>query len=70
MVNAMTILPEQVDDDRGPLPPNWEVGYSELGEKYFIDHNTGTTQWEDPRDLLPDGWVRIDDETYGTYYVE
>jgi hypothetical protein len=24
-------------DSRGPLPPNWEVAYSENGEKYFIE---------------------------------
>lgn len=38
MVNAMTILPPVLEEDRlGPLPPNWEVAYSELGEKYFIE---------------------------------
>lgn len=35
--NTMTILPEQIDDISGPLPPNWEVAYSEIGEKYFIE---------------------------------
>ncbi|KAI6175631.1 hypothetical protein M3Y97_00710600 [Aphelenchoides bicaudatus] len=34
----------------GPLPSNWEIAYTELGEKYFIDHNSGTTQWQDPRE--------------------
>uniref|UniRef100_A0A914GWI7 Uncharacterized protein n=1 Tax=Globodera rostochiensis TaxID=31243 RepID=A0A914GWI7_GLORO len=36
-----------------PLPPNWEISYTENGEKYFIDHNTGTTTWDDPRDTYP-----------------
>ncbi|KFD65425.1 hypothetical protein M514_03814 [Trichuris suis] len=39
-----------VADELGPLPPNWEVGYTDIGEKYFIDHNTGTTHWTDPRE--------------------
>ncbi|KAI1733209.1 WW domain-containing protein [Ditylenchus destructor] len=64
-----------VTDTKGPLPPNWEVAYSENGEKYFIDHNSGTTQWEDPREvgpreILPEGWERVDDESHGTFYVE
>lgn len=25
-------------DSRGPLPPNWEIAYSESGEKYFIEY--------------------------------
>ncbi|KAF7635770.1 hypothetical protein Mgra_00004861 [Meloidogyne graminicola] len=35
-----------------PLPPNWEISYTENGEKFFIDHNTGTTTWDDPRESL------------------
>lgn len=27
-----------VTDSRGPLPPNWEIAYSEMGEKYFIEY--------------------------------
>ncbi|KAK0398713.1 hypothetical protein QR680_002721 [Steinernema hermaphroditum] len=56
-------------DSKGPLPPNWEIAYSERGEKYFIDHNTSTTQWEDPRELPP-GWERVDDSEHGTFYVD
>ncbi|XP_078409423.1 membrane-associated guanylate kinase, WW and PDZ domain-containing protein 2a isoform X11 [Cetorhinus maximus] len=36
-------------DDLGPLPENWEMAYTEKGEVYFIDHNTKTTSWLDPR---------------------
>ncbi|CAJ0558059.1 unnamed protein product, partial [Mesorhabditis spiculigera] len=54
---------------KGPLPPNWEIAYDDQGEKYFIDHNTGTTHWEDPRDL-PVGWEQVDDPVYGTFYVD
>ena len=35
--------PDSPDDDGlGPLPPNWEKAYTEKGEPYFIDHNSGT----------------------------
>ncbi|KAG8191530.1 hypothetical protein JTE90_019594 [Oedothorax gibbosus] len=70
--------------DLGPLPDNWERAFTSNGESYFIDHNTGTSQWLDPRlsriqkktvedcsdDELPFGWERIDDPHYGTYYID
>lgn len=34
-INSNTIMVQT--DLRGPLPPNWEVAYSENGEKYFIE---------------------------------
>uniref|UniRef100_A0AAR2KEF8 Membrane-associated guanylate kinase, WW and PDZ domain-containing protein 1 n=1 Tax=Pygocentrus nattereri TaxID=42514 RepID=A0AAR2KEF8_PYGNA len=72
------------DDPLGPLPDNWEMAYTESGEVYFIDHNTKTTSWMDPRcadkqqkpleecddDELPPGWEKIDDPVYGVYYVD
>ncbi|KJH43887.1 hypothetical protein DICVIV_10095 [Dictyocaulus viviparus] len=45
--------------NKGPLPPNWEIGYAENGD----NHNSGTTTWEDPRDLPP-GWEQVDDPEY------
>ncbi|XP_036959774.1 membrane-associated guanylate kinase, WW and PDZ domain-containing protein 1 isoform X2 [Acanthopagrus latus] len=33
----------------GPLPENWELAFSESGEPYYIDHNSKTTSWLDPR---------------------
>ncbi|XP_035376263.1 membrane-associated guanylate kinase, WW and PDZ domain-containing protein 1 isoform X3 [Electrophorus electricus] len=39
------------EDPLGPLPQNWEMAYTENGEVYFIDHNTKTTSWIDPRCL-------------------
>ncbi|EFB19244.1 hypothetical protein PANDA_008353, partial [Ailuropoda melanoleuca] len=52
-------LKEQIDDakptkpedneESDPLPDNWEMAYTEKGEVYFIDHNTKTTSWLDPR---------------------
>uniref|UniRef100_A0AAX7T8V9 WW domain-containing protein n=1 Tax=Astatotilapia calliptera TaxID=8154 RepID=A0AAX7T8V9_ASTCA len=67
------------EDPLGALPENWEMAYTENGELYFIDHNTKTTSWLDPRcrdrasrpleecddDELPPGWERIDDPVYG-----
>ncbi|CAH8660505.1 unnamed protein product [Dicrocoelium dendriticum] len=32
-----------------PLPPGWEERMHTNGRIFFIDHNTRTTQWEDPR---------------------
>ncbi|XP_029103549.1 membrane-associated guanylate kinase, WW and PDZ domain-containing protein 1b isoform X3 [Scleropages formosus] len=72
------------EDPLGPLPDNWEMAYTENGEVYFIDHNTKTTSWIDPRclekpqkpleecedDELPTGWEKIDDPVYGVYYVD
>nr|XP_021329532.1 membrane-associated guanylate kinase, WW and PDZ domain-containing protein 2 isoform X4 [Danio rerio] len=73
----------QENDDMGSLPDNWEMAYTEKGEVYFIDHNTKTTSWLDPRlakkakppeeceeDELPYGWEKIDDPIYGSYYVD
>ncbi|XP_044747112.1 E3 ubiquitin-protein ligase NEDD4 isoform X2 [Coccinella septempunctata] len=37
------------DDDLGPLPEGWEERIHSDGRIFFIDHNTRTTQWEDPR---------------------
>ncbi|XP_042338175.1 uncharacterized protein LOC121939117, partial [Plectropomus leopardus] len=33
----------------GPLPENWELAFSDSGEPYYIDHNSKTTSWLDPR---------------------
>ncbi|XP_029614322.1 membrane-associated guanylate kinase, WW and PDZ domain-containing protein 2 isoform X3 [Salmo trutta] len=76
-------LSEGDEEVLGPLPDNWEMAYTEKGEVYFIDHNTKTTSWLDPRlakkakppeeckeDELPYGWEKIDDPIYGSYYVD
>ncbi|XP_026532420.1 membrane-associated guanylate kinase, WW and PDZ domain-containing protein 1 [Notechis scutatus] len=44
-------LPPCAEEHLGPLPENWEMAYTENGEVYFIDHNTKTTSWLDPRCL-------------------
>ncbi|XP_076129184.1 NEDD4-like E3 ubiquitin-protein ligase WWP2 [Alosa pseudoharengus] len=50
------------NDPLGPLPPGWEKR-QDNGRVYFVNHNTRTTQWEDPRTQgmiqeppLPPGW--------------
>lgn len=35
--------------DLGPLPPGWEERVHSDSRIFYIDHNTRTTQWEDPR---------------------
>ncbi|XP_059092120.1 membrane-associated guanylate kinase, WW and PDZ domain-containing protein 2-like isoform X6 [Tigriopus californicus] len=76
--------PPPTEESLGPLPPNWEKAYTDKGEAYFIDHNTGTSHWLDPRlsrvqkkrpeecdeNELPFGWERIDDPHYGTYFID
>ncbi|XP_015190617.1 PREDICTED: membrane-associated guanylate kinase, WW and PDZ domain-containing protein 1-like isoform X4 [Polistes dominula] len=75
---------QATEDQLGPLPPNWEKAFTDTGEVYFIDHNTGTSHWLDPRlskfqkrsleecldDELPYGWEKIDDTLYGTYFID
>ncbi|KAH9480424.1 putative E3 ubiquitin-protein ligase hulA [Psilocybe cubensis] len=33
----------------GPLPSGWEMRLTNTGRVYFVDHNTRTTSWDDPR---------------------
>ncbi|CRK24667.1 hypothetical protein BN1723_003193 [Verticillium longisporum] len=33
----------------GELPPGWEQRWTPEGRPYFVDHNTRTTTWVDPR---------------------
>ncbi|XP_052418835.1 membrane-associated guanylate kinase, WW and PDZ domain-containing protein 1 isoform X2 [Carassius gibelio] len=52
MLNNMATSPPGLPPDQDPLgalPDNWEMAYTESGEIYFIDHNTKTTSWMDPR---------------------
>ncbi|XP_017779527.1 PREDICTED: transcriptional coactivator YAP1-A-like isoform X1 [Nicrophorus vespilloides] len=37
------------DVDLGPLPEGWEQSQTSDGELYFINHQTRTTSWFDPR---------------------
>ena len=31
------------------LPRGWEINFTKSGRRYFIDHNTKTTSFTDPR---------------------
>lgn len=33
----------------GPLPSGWEMRLANTSRVYFVDHNTKTTTWDDPR---------------------
>ncbi|KAJ1923208.1 hypothetical protein IWQ60_006016 [Tieghemiomyces parasiticus] len=33
----------------GPLPTGWEMRVTNAGHVFFVDHNTKTTTWDDPR---------------------
>ncbi|XP_060571370.1 membrane-associated guanylate kinase, WW and PDZ domain-containing protein 1-like [Ruditapes philippinarum] len=74
---------EQPDwvDNLGPLPPNWEMAFTDDGHPYFIDHNTEQTHWLDPRlaskspeeignNELPFGWEKVEDPHFGVYYID
>ncbi|KAG9051535.1 hypothetical protein FS837_004045 [Tulasnella sp. UAMH 9824] len=41
--------PPPYQDPLGPLPDGWEANWTSDGMQYFIDHNTKTTTWNDPR---------------------
>lgn len=32
-----------------PLPEGWEIKFTEKGQRFFVDHNTKRTTFEDPR---------------------
>lgn len=71
--------------DDGNLPPNWEeLIDAETGQPYYVDHNTRTTSWVDPRDVfvkpltfaeceadeLPLGWELAQDPDVGLYFID
>ncbi|XP_053678583.1 E3 ubiquitin-protein ligase Nedd-4-like [Anopheles nili] len=41
------------EEGLAPLPEGWEERVHSDGRIFFIDHNTRTTQWEDPRLSIP-----------------
>ncbi|KAK9768070.1 hypothetical protein K7432_001606 [Basidiobolus ranarum] len=42
-------LQQQPVSQLGPLPSGWEMRLTSTGRVYFVDHNTKTTTWDDPR---------------------
>ncbi|KAL7911294.1 P-loop containing nucleoside triphosphate hydrolase protein [Trichoderma velutinum] len=58
------------------LPPGWEQRQSPKGQVYFVDHNTKTTTWADPRQQqqqgsgkLPPGWEQRRNPEGRIYFV-
>ncbi|GMK59791.1 hypothetical protein CspeluHIS016_0900080 [Cutaneotrichosporon spelunceum] len=45
---GMTVQPQTVSQ-LGPLPSGWEMRLTSTARVYFVDHNTKTTTWDDPR---------------------
>uniref|UniRef100_A0ABM5EUN2 E3 ubiquitin-protein ligase n=2 Tax=Pogona vitticeps TaxID=103695 RepID=A0ABM5EUN2_9SAUR len=64
------------NDPLGPLPPGWEKR-QDNGRVYYVNHNTRTTQWEDPRTqgmiqepALPAGWEMKYTNEQVRYFVD
>ncbi|XP_052418832.1 membrane-associated guanylate kinase, WW and PDZ domain-containing protein 1 isoform X1 [Carassius gibelio] len=75
MLNNMATSPPGLPPDQDPLgalPDNWEMAYTESGEIYFIDHNTKTTSWMDPRcqDKQPKPLEDCEDDEEGVHTEE
>lgn len=62
---SCTVHPNDIDnaDITTPLPPGWEMRLIDHGQVYFVDHNTQTTSWIDPRrQEVEDAETELDDE--------
>lgn len=47
--NASNSIQQQPVSQLGPLPSGWEMRLTNTARVYFVDHNTKTTTWDDPR---------------------
>ncbi|KAG6006583.1 NEDD4 E3 ubiquitin-protein ligase [Claviceps maximensis] len=47
--NATVMHTGATSPGTGELPPGWEQRWTPEGRSYFVDHNTRTTTWVDPR---------------------
>ena len=51
-------LQSEPRQNTGILPPGWEMIFDHTtGWPYFVDHNTHTTTWEDPRIRHKVSWM-------------
>jgi E3 ubiquitin-protein ligase NEDD4 len=49
-MNQSSLAPAaSVNSNLGPLPSGWEMRLTSTARVYFVDHNTRTTTWDDPR---------------------
>ncbi|KAI4785291.1 E3 ubiquitin-protein ligase pub1, partial [Aureobasidium sp. EXF-8845] len=46
---AAGTIQQQPVSQLGPLPSGWEMRLTNTARVYFVDHNTKTTTWDDPR---------------------
>ncbi|AET41664.1 NEDD4 family E3 ubiquitin-protein ligase Ecym_8394 [Eremothecium cymbalariae DBVPG len=46
---ANNTIQQQPVSQLGPLPSGWEMRLTNTARVYFVDHNTKTTTWDDPR---------------------
>ncbi|KAI9889943.1 MAG: hypothetical protein M1814_004666 [Vezdaea aestivalis] len=46
---ANSMIQQQPVSQLGPLPSGWEMRLTNTARVYFVDHNTKTTTWDDPR---------------------
>jgi E3 ubiquitin-protein ligase NEDD4 len=46
--NNLSVQPQTISQ-LGPLPSGWEMRLTSTARVYFVDHNTKTTTWDDPR---------------------
>lgn len=47
--NQNNTIQQQPVSQLGPLPSGWEMRLTNTARVYFVDHNTKTTTWDDPR---------------------
>jgi E3 ubiquitin-protein ligase NEDD4 len=47
--NTGNTIQQQPVSQLGPLPSGWEMRLTNTARVYFVDHNTKTTTWDDPR---------------------
>ncbi|KNE55628.1 hypothetical protein AMAG_01515 [Allomyces macrogynus ATCC 38327] len=47
--SSSSTVQQQSVSQLGPLPSGWEMRLTSTGRVYFVDHNTKTTTWDDPR---------------------
>ena len=61
------LMSSQPEEESVPplLPPGWEQWLSVQGRVYFVDHNTCTTSWHDPRIDAQRSKVTADDDDGG-----
>lgn len=48
-VPVLTPTASESANPLGPLPAGYEMRHTPEGRAYFVDHNTRTTSWTDPR---------------------